>query len=190
MSINLQILQTTTREIESCTENLFVLATTSSTLSWPDMKILQWWIDGVNDGNAKALDLLRHLEQSGMGYKLPKWKVIPQIKMKHIYPNGPKTQLFQQELDKLKRYFHASDSLAADPNFDPCSEETSLHLDGMLALFQVKGDDQVDETLRIENPGLWETLELPPIDCANDNLPGPPADNATAINHILGLDAY
>ena len=58
----------------------------------------------------------------------------------------------------------------------------------MLALFQVKGDDQVDETLRIENPGLWEALELPPINYAKDNLSVPPADDATAINHILGLD--
>ena len=60
----------------------------------------------------------------------------------------------------------------------------------MLSLFQVKGNDQVDETLLIENPGLWEALELPPINYANDNLPGSPADDATAINHTLGLDNW
>ena len=144
MNIDPQLLEMTTMELDSCTENLFVLATTSSTLSSPDVRIFQWWINGVNDGDTSALDHLRQLEKSGMGYRLPKSKVIPGIKMKHIYPNGPNTQLFQQELDKLKRHFQAFESLASDPTFDPCSEETSLHLDGMLALFQVKGDDQVE----------------------------------------------
>ena len=156
MNIDPQLLQMTAMEVDSCTENLFILATTSSSLSSPDVSIFEWWINSVNDGNTSALDLLGQLEKSGMGYRLPKSKVIPQIKMQHIYPNGPETQLFQQELNKLKRYLQASESLAADPKFDPCSEETSLYLDGMLSLFQVKGNDQVDETLLIENPGLWE----------------------------------
>ena len=59
----------------------------------------------------------------------------------------------------------------------------------MLGTFGVKGDDQVDELLQIDHYGVWDTLDLSPINYEADNLPGPPADDETAIEHIIGFVA-
>ena len=84
-------------------------------------------------------------------------------------------------------YHHASNFLASIPDFNPCSEVTTLFFDGILNSIGVKGDQEVDELLSIDNPGLWEALDAPAINQEQDNLPGAPASDAEAINCILRL---
>ena len=175
-------------ELNSCTEALSILARNSSN---PDFVLFQWWIDGINDPNKSALDQLRRLEGCQIGYFLssPMPKAAQQVAMKDVYPEGPDTEDFQNELSSRKRVHEAGKALASLSNFDPCSKETSLYLDGMLGTFGVKGDDQVDELLQIDHYGVWETLDLSPINYEADNLPGPPADDESAIEHIIGFVA-
>ena len=69
----------------------------------------------------------------------------------------------------------------------PISDETTQFFDGILTSFGVEGDKHVNELLSIETPGLWEALDVPPINQEQDNLPGAPASDAEAIDHILGI---
>ena len=176
-------------DLNNCTEKLFVLATNSSSSSSHHLTMFQWWIDCLNNEDMPALHLLQQLEKCGLGYTsfLRSQGATQHIKMKDVYPNGPNTEIFQQALDDLNNYYRASDFLASIPDFDPISDETTLFFDGMLTSFGVEGDEHVNELLSIENPGLWEALDVPPVNQEQDNLPGAPASDAEAIDYILGI---
>ena len=176
-------------ELENCTEKLFELATNSSTISRHHLTMFQRWIDCLNDGDMPALYPLQQLEKWGLGHTsiLRSQGATQHIKVKDVYPNGPNTEIFQQALDDLNNYYRASDFLASIPDFDPISDETTRYFDGLLTSFGVEGDEHVNELLSIETPGLWEVLDVPPINQEQDNLPGAPASDAEAIDYILGI---
>ena len=176
-------------ELENCTEKLFELATNSSTISRHHLTMFQRWIDCLNDGDMPALYPLQQLEKWGLGHTsiLRSQGATQHIKVKDVYPNGPNTDIFQQALDDLNNYYRASDFLASIPDFDPISDETTRYFDGLLTSFGVEGDEHVNELLSIETPGLWEVLDVPPINQEQDNLPGAPASDAEAIDYTLGI---
>ena len=176
-------------ELENCTEKLFELATNSSTISRHHLTMFQRWIDCLNDGDMPALYPLQQLEKWGLGHTsiLRSQGATQHIKVKDVYPNGPNTEIFQQALDDLNNYYRASDFLASIPDFDPISDETTQHFDGLLTSFGAEGDEHVNELLSIETPGLWEVLDVPPINQEQDNLPGAPASDAEAIDYTLGI---
>ena len=170
--------------VEACTEDLYNMATQSTKACSVDLDICQWWINGINNPNTVVVDHLRQLENRGVGKIQVPTGNYQSVTMKQLHPHGTKTEVFQDELKKLKRYDEASTFLANNP-FQPVV--ATMFLDSLLrtGLLGAKTDKEVDELLAIDTI----ELNIPTINHEQDNnAEVAPAEDAAALDAIFALD--